>query len=369
VSPAFAGKRKTLYAREAVSIGALTAKAGNVFIGEVDSAVPGDPPSAVIKVAEVLKGEPWTEVELQIDDPDKLPSGTFLGFAMAGKNGTWILLGSEEFGAIPLTPQNEAAFRGAVSVHLDAKNPKARATALMAAFRGNVARLRSDAVVDLWRESALLAHVAGADRDALTAVLADKALRCAFNGELPCLIEVTGRVGGDKAFESLASFLRERESLVYAHYVVRGFGALDRAYLTGPLLQRFGQEKDTTALAGQITVLAGLKVVQAFNRIASHASHADATVRKFAILGLGDLGGTPSVAALRGVLEGDGRPLIERKLAVVALAGTGQPDGIRLICSTEETSDDPALKSFIHTFRRYPARTRILLLRSALSKK
>jgi HEAT repeat protein len=161
----------------------------------------------------------------------------------------------------------------------------------------------------------------------------------------------------------LAAFLREPAALALAPYVVQAVSAMDRTFATGALLARLDGEADAAAIPGLIVALAGIRAEPARARLEGLTRHAAPRVRAFAVLSLGDLGGRASLAPLVEILLDETRPLLERKLSVVALQQTGEHDGRVAFCAAEDRVADAALRAFIHAFRRAPAAERKDLLR------
>jgi hypothetical protein len=364
-APALAGgKRGSVYERTAVSIGALARASAAVFTAEATAVSRVEEGLLVrVRVGETLKGTPPAEVVLAADDASWDPRGAFLAFATPRPGGAWRLAGDAAFGAVSLPAADREAILATARAHLQ-PDAKVRARALQAGFAGPCDRLRRDAAVDLYREPALLAHWTDEEKAALAAPLATAEGREPFSGELPALVVLAGRVGGAAGLEPLVAFLRDPRGLPCAESFVQALGLMDRGFAVGALAEKFAKETEPEALPGFILALAGLKAEAARAKIGALAGHEDGRVRKFAILGLGDLGGAASVAPLASILGDEARALVERKLAVVALHQSGDPAGVQAICKAEETAGDPALRGFVKAYRKDPARERKLLLRS-----
>jgi hypothetical protein len=370
-SPAGAATQ-SLYDRFDVSLGALAAASERIVLARAaGSGQAEDGLLVVFRSTGSLKGEAPAEFVLRLDSDAKAPEGEVLAFLVRSESGAWALRGGPEFGLLLLDSACSAAHRTAlldtVRAHLDRPAAQTRAKTLMAGFREGSPRLVGDALVDLYREPALLPLLKPEDRSELLAALSDPARRRDLAGELPALTITAGRIGGDAAYRALEAFLGDPSAVAFSGPLVKAFEALGPAWREA-LLDRFGKESDPSVLRGFLTVIAGLKERAALNRFVELASSADATVRKFAIAGMGDLGGPDAVAALSAILSAGERPLIERKLAVVALAETGEPAGIRRLCDEETATTDAALRDFIAAFRKNPGRERILTLRGALGK-
>jgi hypothetical protein len=369
--PAGAATR-AVYDRNDVSLGALASASERVLIARVQGS--GETEGgilAVFRVTETLKGAALEEFTLRFDPEAAVPQGEVLAFLVRTEGGGFGLRGGEDFGLMlldsPCCAPHRTAILDTVRAHVDRTAVAARARLLAASFREGPERLRADAVVDLYREPALLPLLPSEDRAALLGALSDPAQRQALWPELTALAVVAGRIGGEAAYRALEAFLGDPSAVRCAGGLVKGFEALGPAWREA-LLDRFGKEADPSVLRGFLTVLAGLKERAALNRFADLASSSDATVRKFAIAGLGDLGGAEAVAALSAVLSAGDRPLIERKLAVIGLAETGEPAWIRRLCDEEGATTDPDLRAFIAAYRKDPGRERTLTLRTAFAK-
>jgi hypothetical protein len=352
--------------RNMASIGAMTGHAEVIFTGEV-AAVTRDPrgttSSVRCTVGKVLKGAPLTEAVFKARTPGWEPKGSFLAFAVAQKGGRGLgLVGGHTFGFILLQEKTAQAYRETVAAHLAKDDPKARAAVLMRNFLGKVDRLRRDAAIDLFREAGLLPFLTAADRTALINTLDSETSRARFPQEIHALVDLSGRIGGDPAFKALVRFLRDPHALGFAGSLARAFEHMGRAAVVPDLLALFQGERESTALPTFIAVLAGLKVEGAMDRFVALAADGNERVRKFAILGIGDLGGSRAIEPLSSILTDEKRPFPERQLAVVALHQTGEAAGVRVICDTEEKTENPQLRAYIHKFRRHPARERRLLI-------
>ncbi|MHC4778610.1 MAG: HEAT repeat domain-containing protein [Planctomycetota bacterium] len=360
-TPLIAGTR-AVYNRPSVSIGALSKAAPVVFRGEAVSVLnSGKALSVVCRVDETFKGPEYPEVMLEIGNTSWNPEGKLLFFAVPNELGSFYLVGGSGFGAVRLSGDSKAVI-DTLKAHLEPADGESKAKILMNGFKSTNHRLQGDAVVDLYREPSLLVHLTARDKGDLLAAMEDEASRANFRSELPYFIALAGHVGGNGAFDALCEVLTDPHTLCYASHVTHTFSKMDVKSVVANLLDRFGKEKGAGALPGLITALAGLKAEEARDRISSLTRHGDGLVRKFAVLGMGDLGGEPSVTFLGSMLDDRDRPMVERKLAVVALAQTGLPSGIRAICKAEET-DDQEFLTYIRKFRRFPARTRALLIR------
>jgi hypothetical protein len=319
------------------------------------------------KPSEVYKGDAPAQVSFRIDNGDFEPRGAYLVFVRPARNMAWGAIGREEYGMIPLTDKTREAVLQRLAAHLDASDAKGRAARLMADFRGWVKRLKTDAIVDLYLEPALLDHVTDADRSLLLKSLSDPTLRDFFRLEIPGLVVTAGRIGGPAAFDAIDAALSDPLVLAYIPAFKMAMESLDAGFVSKTLLARFEAEKKASRLPAYITLLAELKVQGAFARVTALLDHEESLVREFAILGAGDLHNPASVKTLEPVLLDGERSLRERKLAVVALGYCGDPAGVDLLVKTEGETKDAALKAFIQTFRRYPARTRALLLKEKRS--
>lgn len=362
-APAFAAGKEALYLRTSVSLGALTGASDAVFTGTLQTVVERDGAGiAVCTVDSTLKGIQRSEFALHLNDPAWKPAGPFLAFAVLCSDGNWRLAGGESFGAVPLEETSRDLFLQTVQAHLNREDAKARAAKLLEGFRSSVHRLRADAVVDFHLEPALLDHLDADGRSALLAPLRDASARAHLHRDMAYAVLNVGRIGGDDAFDALIAYLNEPEARPFSDPLARAFLGLGAAYAQ-PFLVRFLEQTDAGALPAYITVAANLKLVAAGTRMTALASHADETVRLYAILGLGDLGDETSTAFLSELLRDEERPLQERRYAVLALGHALVPAGVQTLVEMETKAEDPALRKFIHAFRRYPARTRHLLLR------
>jgi len=353
-----------IYDRTTVSIGTMAEKAALVFAGEVVGATFTDEDVKVLtcKPKEIFKGSPVEQVSFRIDDGNWVPHGEYLVFAVPARLSPWGVLGGQEYGMIPLTKETRDSILATLDAHLhgDAEN---RAKTLVAGFQGWIERLKRDALVDFYLEPALLEHLTDAQRGLFVSTVAKPALREFFRPELHALMVNVGRIQGRAAFDALVGILPDKEALTVIPAFTKAFESMDPAFVAKNLNARFQAEQNAKVLPAFIAILAELKLQVSFDRVRLLMSHENKLVREFAILGTGDLGTHGSVNALAPVLLDAERPLRERKLAVVAMAYSGDPAGVDRICEFQEKTGDDALREFIQTFRKFPARTRALLLK------
>jgi hypothetical protein len=358
------------FSRPGATLGALTARAGLVIEGDVESVVPaGRGVVATLAATRYLKGDAGPKIALFATSADSVAvplapgehalflveagSGQMADAPGAAANGLPIFrLEGRFLGKIETATDEGRAVAAQVERYLaTAHGDGSRQLMLLESLSHWSPRIATDASYDL----DAMGLFAGGAADAVIAAL-DR--NRATYADLQALVHLAGLTGSAAAVQPLLDLAQEpgRESLLpgIGAALRRTGGGTDLVAVLGSALETSGDARVRTLAA---RLLGEMGDPAAADALARASADPDAGVRRAAIRGLGHLG-EAGVPALEAALAGLAPSLDEQALAAVAL--TASPAGVRRLVALADAVP-PELGQWIAFVRRNPAGAGALL--------